>query len=79
MLKAGRRHLVETGMGYGAHLVRAWRIGAQLAMAGVACLAHGLLPGLFKDKASQTIVRLHEEVKGGHAHGSERMMLEFEI
>lgn len=79
MLKAGRLHLAETSMGYAAHLARAWRIGAQLIVAGAACLAHGLAPAVFKDKASRTILRLHEEVKGGPAHAGERLMLEFEI
>jgi hypothetical protein len=79
MLKSGKRHLTETGMAYGAHLGRAWRIGAQLSVAGLACIAHGLFPGIFKDKASRTIVRLHEEVKTGQGSGGERMLLEFEI
>jgi hypothetical protein len=79
MLKAGRQHLADTGMGYAAHLGRAWRIGGQLTAAGLACIAHGLLPSVFKDKASKTILQLHEEVKGGHASAGERMMLEFEI
>lgn len=79
MLKAGRRHLAETGMGYGAHLGRAWRIGAQLTVAGLACLTHGLFPSVFKDRASRTILRLHEEVKGRPVHAGDRMLLEFEI
>jgi hypothetical protein len=79
MLKAGKHHLAETQMGYGSHLRRAWRIGSRLAVAGGACFIHGLLPGLFKDKASRTIIQLHEEVKSGPQHGGERMMLEFEI
>jgi hypothetical protein len=79
MVKSGREHLLETGMGYGAHLRRAWRIGSKLAVAGAACMVHGLLPALFKDKASKTILNLHDEVKGAPHQGGERMLLEFEI
>lgn len=80
MAGTGRRHLTETGMGYGAHLGRAWRIGGALIVAGGACFVHGLFPGLFTDKASRTIVRLHEEVHTAPASPrSETFMLEFEI
>ena len=82
MAGTGRRHLEDTGMGYGAHLGRAWKIGGTLLVAGGACFIHGLFPSLFTDKASRTIIRLHEEVKGGAPQGSARgepVLLEFEI
>lgn len=79
LISAGAEHLAETGMGYGAHLVRASRIGGRLIGAGGACLVHGLLPGLFTDKATKTIVKLNEEVKKGHPHAGEPFLLEFEI
>lgn len=80
VLAAGRHHLRDTGMGYGAHLMRASRIGTRLIGAGGACIVHGLLPGLFADKASKTIVKLNEEIKHGPAHGGgEPFLLEFEI
>jgi hypothetical protein len=69
-------------MGYGAHLGRAWKIGGTLVAAGGACFVHGLFPSLFSDKASKTIIRLHEEVKHGAPQGSpgrEPVLLEFEI
>ena len=75
----GRQHLAETGMNYGGHLRRAWRIGGALLVAGGACIVHGLMPALFSDKASRTIVRLNEEVKAGAPHGTEPALLEFEI
>jgi hypothetical protein len=82
MAGAGRRHLEDTGMDYGAHLGRAWKIGGALMAAGGACFVHGLFPSLFSDKASRTIIRLHEDVKKTAHHGaarSEPVLLEFEI
>ena len=52
MAGAGRRHLEETGMAYGAHLGRAWKIGGALVVAGGACFIHGLFPSLFSDNPS---------------------------
>lgn len=66
-------------MGYGAHFMRAGRIGTRLIGAGGACLVHGLLPGLFSDKATRTIVRLNEEIKQAPPHRGEPFLLEFEI
>ena len=79
MAGTGRRHLEETGMGYGAHLKRAWSIGGPLLVAGGACLVHGLFPSLFSTTATRTIVRLHEEVKKAHPNSAEPFLLEFEI
>ena len=78
-MSASRSHLAEAGMGYAAHLRRAFRIGGALVGAGAACLIHGLIPGLFTDKASRTIIRLNDEVAGGPAHGTGGLWLEFEI
>ena len=81
LIAVGREHLSEAGMGYGAHLKRATRIGGSLIGAGAACLVHGLFPALFSTRASNTIVRLNEEIKAGPSHGpaAEPMWLEFEI
>ena len=79
MAGTGRRHLEETGMGYGAHLKRAWSIGGPLLVAGGACLVHGLFPSLFSTTATRTIVRLNEEVKKAHPNSAEPFLLEFEI
>jgi len=79
LLRAGREHLEEAGMAYGAHLRRAARIGSRLIGAGGACLVHGLLPGLFTDQATRTIVRLNEEIQKAPPHRREPVLLEFEI
>ena len=80
MANSGRQHLAEAGMGYGGHLMRAWRIGGAMLVAGGACIVHGLLPSLFTDKATRTIRRLNEEVKASAPHKApEAAWLEFEI
>ena len=55
-------HLEEVGLGYFAHLRRALRIGGRLLGAGLACLVHGVFPGLFTHTASRTIAGLNEEL-----------------
>lgn len=79
MAGVGRRHLEETDMAYGVHMKRAWRIGGALLVAGGACIVHGLLPGLFTDKATRTITRLNDEIKSHTPAGSEPALIEFEI
>ncbi len=41
-------HLSDTGYGYFEHLLRAWKIAGVL-------LVHGLLPNVWKDKASDML------------------------
>ena len=77
---AGQGHLAEAGMGYGAHLKRATRVGSRMLAAGAACLVHGIFPGIFTTTATNTIIRLNEELKRGHEPGEqEPVLLEFEI
>lgn len=79
MAGSGRQHLGEAGIAYGPHLKRAWRIGGALLVAGGACFVHGLLPGLFTDKATRTIVHLNDELKAHAPKGAEPALIEFEI
>lgn len=44
------QHLQETGYGYFEHLFRAWKVAAIL-------LVHGLLPDVWKTKASDIICK----------------------
>ena len=77
---AGSGHLAEAGMGYGAHFKRATRVGSRMLAAGGACLVHGIFPGIFTTTATNTIIRLNEELKKGHKPGEqEPALLEFEI
>lgn len=78
-IAVSRNHLREAGMDYVSHMGRAARIGSRLMVAGGACLVHGLLPNLFTTRATQTIIKLNEEVTQSHQPPRERMWLEFEI
>ena len=55
-------HLEEVGLGYFAHLARAFRIGGRLLGAGAACLIHAAIPGWFTQTAGRTVERLHEHM-----------------
>jgi acyl carrier protein phosphodiesterase len=56
------RHLTETGTAYFAHMRAAFRVGARLMGASLAAFVHGLIPGWFTRKASETIMVLHAEL-----------------
>lgn len=59
LLDRSRGHLRDTRLSYPGHLGIAFGIGGRLVLAGLACLCHGLVPGLFTDTASKAIRRLH--------------------
>lgn len=48
-------HPRDIGESYGAHAGHAAYIGARMIGAGVACLVHAVLPGLFVRTASRTV------------------------
>lgn len=52
-------HPRSVGESYGAHLLVATRFGTTMIGAGIACLVHGLIPGLFKSTGSRAIGDLH--------------------
>lgn len=62
ILPKGRAHLDDVGLGYFAHLARAFRIAGRLLATGLACLIHGIVPGLFTDRATRTVENLHREL-----------------
>ena len=47
-------HLTETGYSYFEHLRRAWKIS-------FVCLVHGLLPNIWKHKASELLCEKQNE------------------
>ena len=75
------RHLGEVDLGYFAHARVAFGIGATLMLAGGACLLHGILPGIFRDRASRTVKILHRQIEAGTPASRylETGALEFEI
>lgn len=47
---------------YGEHLLAAGSFGTTMVLAGLACLIHALVPGLFVNSGSAAIERLHEKM-----------------
>jgi Family of unknown function (DUF6356) len=58
ILSVSRSHLNSCGESYFRHLLFASRTGATMIVAGLACVAHGILPGLFETTGSRTIKSL---------------------
>ncbi len=56
------KHPHSVGESYGEHLVVAGRFGVTLIVAGLACLAHALVPALFERTGSAAIERLHNRM-----------------
>jgi len=54
-----RAHLRGAGESYLRHLRFAANVAALMIAAGLACLLHALVPGLFPDKASRAVRRLN--------------------
>ncbi|MCB1683187.1 MAG: DUF6356 family protein [Pseudomonadales bacterium] len=50
-----RQHLHDIDESYTQHAGHAFHIGLRLIGSGIACLVHGLLPGLFMKTASNTL------------------------
>jgi hypothetical protein len=63
ILARSQAHLREAGLGYTEHFGVALGIGSSLLTAGAACLLHAFLPGIFTDKASSLVRRLHGEIE----------------
>jgi hypothetical protein len=55
-------HPRSVGESYAEHLVMAGRFGASMIGAGLACLIHALIPGLFEKTGSAAIARLHDRM-----------------
>jgi hypothetical protein len=62
LVARSRTHLKEAGEGYREHLGVASGIGSAMILAGAACMIHGLVPGMFTDRASKTIRRLNDRI-----------------
>src|SRR3954467_15331900 len=59
LLTRSQAHLRGAGESYVRHLRFAANVAALMIAAGLACLLHALVPGLFPDKASRAVGRLH--------------------
>jgi hypothetical protein len=58
ILTESRHHLRACRENYLEHLKFASRAGAAMVGAGLACMVHGLLPGLFETTGSRTVKSL---------------------
>lgn len=55
-------HPTSVGESYVEHLEVATSFGIAMILGGLACLVHGLVPGLFVKTGSSTIRRLHDRM-----------------
>jgi hypothetical protein len=58
ILAGSKNHLNSCGEGYFQHMRFAGGVGIKMILAGLACLAHGLFPGLFETTGSRVIKSL---------------------
>ncbi|HJP69839.1 MAG TPA: DUF6356 family protein [Sphingomicrobium sp.] len=52
-------HPRSLGMTWAGHAIGAVRIGAQLVIAGLACLVHAIVPGVFTETAGRTVTDMY--------------------
>jgi hypothetical protein len=57
-----RDHPTEVGETYGEHFAAAGGFGVKMAIGGVACMIHALVPGLFVTTGSGTVKTLYEQM-----------------
>jgi hypothetical protein len=57
-----RQHLKDINETYFEHLRFACRCGFRMALAGIACILHGLWPSIFISTASDTLKSLTDEI-----------------
>jgi hypothetical protein len=62
MFRRFTEHPHAVGETYAEHACAAAGIGVLLIAAGLACLAHALLPFLFETTASGLVMRLHNRL-----------------
>jgi len=55
-------HPRSLGMSWFGHAVGAVKIGGEMLAAGVACMVHAIVPGLFTQTAGRTVERLHQHM-----------------
>lgn len=60
-------HPHSVGESYGEHLMVASGFGVTMIGAGLACMVHALVPGLFERTGSKAIERLHRRMIANRA------------
>ena len=55
-------HPRSLGMSWAGHGAGALKIGGELIGAGMACLVHAVVPGLFTQTAGKTVTRIYQHM-----------------
>ena len=55
-------HPRSLGMSWAGHGIGAVAIGARLVGAGIACLVHAVVPGLFTQTAGKTVTQMYDHM-----------------
>jgi hypothetical protein len=66
-------HPRSVGENYFEHMAVAFGFGFKMLGGAIACIIHGIVPGLFQCSGSRTIMTLHEELqakRGTKSHPS---------
>ena len=56
-------HPRSLGMSWAGHGAGALRIGGELIGAGMACIVHAAVPGLFTQTAGKTVTRIYDHMQ----------------
>ena len=55
-------HPKALGMSWAEHGAGAAVIGARMVGAGLACIVHAVVPGIFTETAGRTVISLHDHM-----------------
>jgi len=55
-------HPKTLGMSWAEHGIGAVAIGGRMVGAGLACIVHAAIPGLFTETAGRTVMSLHDHM-----------------
>jgi hypothetical protein len=56
-------HPRSLDMSWAGHGAGAVKVGLQLIGAGIAALIHAVVPGIFGETASTTVIRMHDHIQ----------------
>jgi hypothetical protein len=56
-------HPRSRDMSWAGHGAGAVKVGLQLIGAGIAALIHAVVPGIFGETASTTVIRMHDHIQ----------------
>jgi hypothetical protein len=59
MIRLFLEHPRSIGESYGEHMRAAGGFGVTMIVAGLACIIHAIIPGIYRTTGSDTVDRLH--------------------